>query len=129
MIQDSQNYSRGISLLLTIFMISILLAMSLGLSTILLQGIKMVRGTGDSVIAFYAADTGIERTMVGWANPPPSDIPETTLDNEARYRVFVYKGPETPGGPAPECTEPGLYYCIKSVGFYNGTKRAIEIDY
>ncbi|HHE76600.1 MAG TPA: hypothetical protein ENL27_01295 [Candidatus Parcubacteria bacterium] len=54
---------KGISAFLALLVLSIFLAMSLGLSTILLFQYKEVKEMGDSVKAFYAADTGIEEVL------------------------------------------------------------------
>lgn len=54
---------KGVSLYLALVIMGILLALALGISTILVGQIKITKGMGDSVIAFYAADTGIEREL------------------------------------------------------------------
>lgn len=54
---------KGILLLIIFFVASISLAIVLGVSIILFSGIKMVRNIGNSVVAFYAADTGLEKTL------------------------------------------------------------------
>ncbi|KPJ56510.1 hypothetical protein AMJ49_04675 [Parcubacteria bacterium DG_74_2] len=114
------NSQHGISLYLVVLFMSIVLAMVLGLSTILIGELKITKGLGDSVIAFYAADTGIERILIDRAGPScPSGIPETSL-GEAKYEVIVT--PAGGGCNADNC-------CIKSLGTYNETKRAIEIMY
>lgn len=51
---------KGFSLLFTVLIISIILSLSLGIGSIVLNQIKL-SGTGrESQIAFYAADAGIE---------------------------------------------------------------------
>jgi len=54
---------NGVSLYLTVLIVTIILAISLGISSILVGQIKMISGMGKSVIAFYAADTGTERVL------------------------------------------------------------------
>jgi hypothetical protein len=54
---------KGISLFLTIIILAILLAISLGVSTILFGQIKTIGEIGKSITAFYAADTGTERML------------------------------------------------------------------
>lgn len=104
--------NRGMSLFLAVIIMSMLLAIALGISTILLSQIKMVRGIGDSVVAFFAADTGIENALYVQGSV------SATLDNGASYSVSL-------APPGPGC--PASYYCLKSVGVFKGTKRAIEI--
>lgn len=56
-------YQRGVALLVTFVIMGIVVAMVLGVSVILLSELKTIRGIGDSVVAFYSADTGIEKTL------------------------------------------------------------------
>ncbi len=52
---------RGVSLIFVIFVMSIVLSIGLGISAITVQQIKLLRDLGHSVVAFSAADTGIEQ--------------------------------------------------------------------
>ena len=57
------NSQQGVSLFLALVMMSILLSIALGLNTILISQLRILRGVERSLIAFYAADTGIERVL------------------------------------------------------------------
>jgi len=114
------NPQKGISLYIAFMVMTILLAIALGLSTIFISQTKMLKGMGNSVIAFYAADAGIEKILMNRTSP--SDIPETLLSNGATYQVIV-----TAGGTR-DCSAQNNY-CIKSIGTYQETRRAIEIIY
>lgn len=57
------NSERGVSLIITFFILVIILAVILSVSIILYSQIKIIRNIGDSVVAFYAAETGIEKTL------------------------------------------------------------------
>ncbi len=109
----------GVSLFLTLMIMTILLAMALGLSAIFLGQVEIMRGMGHSVIALYAADAGIERVLM--IRRTPSNIPVTPLPNGATYQVFVTAG-GTGGCAAPN-------FCIRSIGTYKEVRRAIEINY
>lgn len=113
------NPEKGVSLYIATVIMTILLSIALGISTIFLGQVKVMRGLGYSVIAFYAADAGIERILM--ARSAPIDIPETALSNGATYRVIV-----VPSGSSG-CA--AANYCIKSIGNYKETNRAIEISY
>ncbi len=115
------NSNKGVSLYLALMIMGILLAIALGISAIFIGQTKMLKEMGDSVIAFYAADAGIEEVLSGDRNNP-SDISETPLPNGAKYQVFV-----TQGGLEDCPAEKN--FCIKSIGSYKETKRAIEITY
>lgn len=111
---------RGASLYLALMVVTIMLAMALGLSSIFIGQTKTVKQIGNSVIAFAAADTGIEAVLLNRNNP--ANIPETALSNGATYQVVVASG------GSPDCPAENNY-CIKSIGSYLGTKRAVEITY
>jgi len=117
------NKESGISLLLAILILALILGVALGLNTILLQQIRMTREMGNSVIAFYAADTGIEEALMVRDNPSSSCTQDSPcpLGNGATYYLSI-----SPTSP-PDCV--ALDYCIKSVGIFKGTRRGIEIDY
>lgn len=118
------NAQKGIAIYLAIMIMVVMLSIGLGISTILVGQIKMIRGMGHSVVAVYAADTGIERVLYtirkeGYCSPPPS-LParpfiDVVLDNGAIYSVtiIVCNGSTT----------------INSKGTYQGTHRAIKITY
>jgi len=52
-----------VAVYLSVIILSILLAMVLGLMTVFLNEMRMIKGMGDSVVAFYAADSGIEEVL------------------------------------------------------------------
>lgn len=137
----SKFSQKGISLYLSIIIMVILLAIVLGISGILLGQLKTIKGMENSVVAFYAADTGIEEVLKDIygdsLNPPYSS---TDIGNDASYNVeIVCCDPNSPGPdgcawngtPCPVGTIdsncPGSYYCVKSVGTFRETKRAIQI--
>ncbi|MBI2450411.1 MAG: hypothetical protein HYV47_02660 [Candidatus Nealsonbacteria bacterium] len=108
----------GVSIYLAVVIMAAILAIAFGISTIFLGQVEVNRSMGYSVIAFYAADAGIERILMNRANP--SNIAQTSLSNGATYQVFV----TARGG---SCAAQN--YCIKSIGKYKGAGRAIEITY
>ena len=111
------NSQKGVSILFAVLILSVVLSIALGTSNLIVRQLKVMRGVSNSVIAFYAADCGIEKVLLAES---PSDISETLL-NGAEYEVFV-NASTTEGCDA-------LNYCIKSIGSYKNTKRAIEIRY
>lgn len=117
---DKKN-KRGISVLYVVFVTSILLAIALGISLILIQQIRMMGDIGYSVAAFYAADTGIERALMLKDNPMGLDEEYKELGNEASYKIYVNEK----GGNGCQADS----FCIRSIGFYRGIRRAIEVKY
>jgi len=115
----------GTSLFLVIIIMTIFLAIVLGLSAIFLGQMVMFRKMGYSVIALHAADAGIERVLIH--RRAPSNI-SGSLPNGATYQVFVtFAG--APGCPHPPPPSPPLNFCIRSIGTFRDVNRAIEIVY
>lgn len=57
------NSQKGVSLIITFFVMIIILSITLAISALLYSEVKIIRNMGDSVIAFYAADSGIEKVL------------------------------------------------------------------
>jgi len=120
---------RGVSLYFALLIMTILLAIGFGLSTIILSQMKMIRGMGDSVVALHAADTGIEEALYTLYKEKAPNCSASALPfncsgsvGQASYSVQAIAA-GSPGCPQP----PIEYYCLKSIGNYKGTKRAIEV--
>jgi len=54
---------KGVSLVIAFFVMTIILAIILAITTLLYQQIKMIRNIGNSVVAFYVADSGVEKVL------------------------------------------------------------------
>ncbi len=117
----------GTSLYLAIIVMIILLAIVLGLTSILLGQMVMVRKMGYSVIALSAADAGIEAILVDQDSPATSSV---ILANRASYETSLLLG-ALKGVAEGSCSSTIVdwNYCITSVGIYEGVRRAIEIAY
>ncbi len=98
---------KGITLFLVIVILAVVLAVAMGLGTLLVGQLKMIRGMGDSVKALYAADTGIEKILkvviadeedLNQYYPGPSEDETESLDNNSSYRVEVSCCKPGPGG-------------------------------
>jgi hypothetical protein len=112
-----QTTNKGVSLYLALMIMFILIAIGLGISLIIVSQMKMIRGMSDSVVAFYAADTGIEEGLY-------KKRIEGTLESGDSFPGSV--GGASYEGAYEENLSTGEYKW-KSVGSYLGTKRAIEI--
>ena len=130
-----KNSQKGATLYFAIIIMSILLAAVFSISSIVLTQIRTIKGMGDSIIAFYAADTGVETALYDLynANYISHYGPVSLGSGIYTYEVWVAQpaGGTLPGIPADSpflCTGKGQYYCIKSIGIYNSVKRAVEAD-
>lgn len=54
---------RGVAIYLTFIILTMVLASVISLNSILILQTKATRAIGDSVVAFYAADTGVEQAL------------------------------------------------------------------
>ena len=106
-----KNPSRGAVLFLSIIVLSVLFAIALGVSTILVGQVRQLQGMESSVHAFFAADTGIEQALF------EEQAVSGVLTSGATYQVQLFP-------PGPECSFQN--YCLKSVGAFRESRRAIE---
>lgn len=58
-----QNSQKGISLIITFFIMVIILAVVFSISALLFSEVKVLRNIGNSVVAFFAADSGVEKVL------------------------------------------------------------------
>lgn len=54
---------KGVSLIITLFIMIIILAVVLSISILLYSELKVIRNIGNSVVGLYAADSGIEKVL------------------------------------------------------------------
>jgi hypothetical protein len=127
---------RGVSIYLALMVMIVLLAIGLGINTIIISQMKMITGMEDSVVALYAADSGVEEVLyndkicrlqsgcAGWGCIDETDCdegisggstPVTSIGNiqgaDVKYQATF---------------DPGALDII-SVGMYKQTRRAIEV--
>ena len=112
----NMSNQKGVSLYLALVVMFLLSAVALGLINISISGIKIAQGLENSVISFYAANTGIEHSLYDIRKDGgPGIVSGSLLGGETNYNVSVsINGGET---------------TIKSIGIYRNTKRAIEVNY
>lgn len=109
----------AISILLSLLMLSMLLSIGLGVSVLMFQQIKMTIQSGQSVVAFYAADAGAEEcfyqvnqeTTIGCDDGLTATI-SCSLDNGATCSA-EYDGEGS----------------IISTGRYGNADRALELNW
>ena len=121
----SINKQKGSSLLFTILIMSFVMGISFGVSYILFQEIKINRDIGDSVVAFYAAESGTEKLMMY----------QNSLNSKTQFSDIIYPGISyiaqvyNPGDTENGCPSDTVHYCLQSTGIYGNTKRAIQVQY
>jgi len=143
--KNSREQERGSALFLALMLTVILLGIGAGVSGILVSQLQQLRGFGDSVFAFGAADAGVERGLyVDRVNcnaiePLPASVPDVfdcmnsnlpvgdqALGNDSSYALELK--PDT----ATDCL--GDYYCIESRGRFQrniaapASLRSVQAD-
>ena len=125
--QKNNSRSRGLSLYLAVVIMTVLMSIAFGMSTILVGRLKNLETIGDSVVAFYAADSGIEQALKNSNDATYSATGYLDLNGngmqdsaDSTYEVHgIANGVQN-------C--PVTYdYCVKAVGTYRTTKRTIGI--
>lgn len=114
-----QKSKKGAALFLSVIILSFLLVIALEISTILLGQVRMLKSAENSVQAFFAADTGIEKgaAQATTSTSSPFSI-SGSLGNGATYSVkLIQKG--------PDCQADN--YCLEGIGTFKQTRRAIII--
>lgn len=123
---------KAVSLYLSLMVLSILLAIFLGLSSLLFGQIKMFGAVGESVIAFYAADTGIERNLFA-VKGSYTNIP--VFAGGAVFTVVTTCNPAYTycTNYCPDCSFDSSCsaprFCMTSNGQFYETKRAIFVKF
>jgi hypothetical protein len=119
MIKSKQK--KGVSLYLTVMILSLILGLAFSLNTLLLTQTKSLRNIGNSVIAFYATETGIEKALYSIKTGAGAGSWTETLSNTATYSVNRLN----PGSGG--CSSAALNYCLESIGTYKDVKRGIRV--
>jgi hypothetical protein len=114
MLKSSQ---KGATLYFAIVIMSILLAAVFSITTIILIQLRYINKIGNSVIAYYAADSGAEAALEQGATTSPPNLSGSV--GGATFET------DTLASTTPECT--GKYYCILSIGKFEGVERRVKV--
>lgn len=118
------NKQRGSALYYAVVVLSILLTMILGLSSIITSQVKSTKTIEDSFQAFYAADSGMEEAFYQFYNGTPiNNI------NVSDYLDLNENGSQDSNEPAYSAQGISSPESIKSTGTYHNTKRAIQVSF
>jgi len=103
----------SVSIYISVMLLSVLLVISSGIATLMLNQIKMSSQIGHSVVSYYAAESGIERCLFDMRKGTGScSYSNEPLDNNATYDTNWNAGS----------------YPINSTGYYINTSREIEVN-
>ncbi len=130
----SQN--KGIALILTLLILTGLLALALGISTLIIREIKLSQEIANSVVAYSAADTGIERFMYG-VNQEALAVESCCCTDACCVGIpgctkadcYTATFSDSNNASYVVCTKQVLPAQIKSTGTFGSTNRSIQINY
>lgn len=106
---------------MVIVMVSMLLTIVLGLTSIIIGGANVAQSLSYSVKAFHAADTGIEKALYNAKNGVCSNV-SGNFNSDSTYSYAV-----TISYTGASCLESGTN--MKSLGQYRTINRKIEVSY
>jgi len=108
----------AISIFLAVLLLSELLTIGLGISFLAISQLKMSQQTGNSVVAYYAAESGAERCLYearkGTGQCPFSDIP-LDISSECTYTTDYATTTDTA--------------IVTSIGQFKETSRKLELTW
>jgi Tfp pilus assembly protein PilX len=113
----------GIILLLTLFILSGILVITLGAADLVFAGIKMNRLAGYSNLAFFASEAGMERAL--WEVRKNNYV----LPNVDTTNVFSLGDLGNGSSYSVNYATSTPYVIFKSIGSYRGVKRSVESTY
>ncbi len=125
---------RGVSIFFAVIILSVLLAIALGISALLVSQIRMLREMSDSVVSLYAADSGIERILYEdkmCRLPGCGSLSWPCLDTvscaSGRAAGTITSALSNLSGASYQVNFNDGAIIISSQGIYRGVRRAIEV--
>jgi len=144
---------KGISIYMIVVLLFVLFGLAVGLSSLVLGQLTILKSMGNSITAFYAADSGAEEALykikqAGTDGGPDVSINEKGFAAQGDIENSFFEalllchnnlfGSDTLCeqrcplcGTDSELGSPVCIprYCITSKGTFDGTNRAIEVKY
>lgn len=121
-----RNSQKGIALYMTVVISSLILILALNVAAIFFTQSRVSGGMEYSVSAFYAAETGVERTLREISqgtlstNCPGNECTGTLANGSSYVTDYLLPG-------QTDCPASTVNYCLKSLGSYKETKRGIRV--
>jgi Ca2+/Na+ antiporter len=115
-----KNYQEGVSLVIAFFVMVVILAVVLSISTLLYKQVNFIRNMGDSVAAFYAADSGVEKFLYYDKHVFPV-MPEGQVAARGMCTMYLYDPTTNPDACLSSSEGWGLdtsLYCEPDLNFY-----------
>lgn len=122
------NRERGVSLLLTFLVFSVIFSIAIALAGVTLREFQITSGASHSYRAIYVADAGAEKMqhIIFVVGDPWGVTPTSTTGVVSGGGTYSVESKNT----IPPCSADGdaEVDCIISEGTYRGVRRKIEIN-
>lgn len=115
---------RGSALLMTMFILSSIMIIAFGGSLTILSGIKMSGVQSQSIKAYFAAESGIERILY--------EVRKGSFDLSPEFGANVFITPTVLGNNSSYIVDYNSYnpkIIFTSTGSYLFTKRSVEVTF
>ncbi|MFZ3073943.1 MAG: hypothetical protein WA093_02305 [Minisyncoccales bacterium] len=126
---------RGIAIYLAAATLAIIMAVALGVSLPSVYQLKSLNEARSSVVAFAAAETGVEWSLTSWVSGSylnaanyQSACPWDAVTSKYICARNIALGAASYTVDASLCGPANEYLCIRSLGSYLNTQRAIRIQ-
>ncbi len=110
------NNKGAVSIMLSLLVLSVLLIISLSIAFVSLQQVRISAQMGQSVVAYYAAEAGIERCLYGVWQQGEASCSYSNINLSESDAAYTASGSL-------------VSRQISSVGQYQITSRRIEINW
>lgn len=110
-----KHNQKGIALLLTVVIMSVVMLIAVLISNIVITQLKLTGDINDSTAAIYAADAGVECQLYNIRHSASLNCNQLIMTNNATITT-------TKTGTSPNFT-------IKSLGSFRTVKRQFQVDF
>lgn len=114
---------KGSALYFSLVILSLLIVIVFGLSSVMVVQIKNIKQSGDAVVALCAADSGAEKALYEIFKNSieiPYGPENGFLENGASFQFSITK-------KSLDSSCSSEHYCINSIGIFRNARRAIKI--
>jgi hypothetical protein len=116
------NDQKGVSILLSLLVMTAILSIAFGVSKLVIGEIKIGRDISRSVVAYYAADSAVERAIF---EKRINNIELNINDCSVDWGSGSFYGAKVQVSGSGN----NIVVIVKASGCYNNTKRAIEASF
>lgn len=127
MIFTSKQSQRGSIIIFSVLILTTMILISTSLLNIFLPKLKVVYNSGNSIVAVFVADSGVEKCLYEARHQTlPSPILSNPLTSGAFFAIASLSATEVP--VTSDCRPLGTgSFRFRSVGSFRGINRALEV--